>query len=156
MVANHLGHFLAANLLLQDLKERNSKRASQNGSGGPAPRLIIVGSITGNSNTVAGALLSRAALVMPGIMRHICCKSRHEAGVGRAFLMVMESSMRAARLLPMAVALSFPFAAYNPALTNAALWTAALQICSDLTHRGLGLASTCCCPGATTCHVPCS
>lgn len=54
MVANHLGHFLAANLLLQDLKERNSKRASQNGAGGPAPRLIIVGSITGNSNTVAG------------------------------------------------------------------------------------------------------
>ncbi len=56
MVSNHLGHFLAANLLLQDLKERNGKRAGQNGASGPAPRLIIVGSITGNSNTVAGGL----------------------------------------------------------------------------------------------------
>ncbi|KAK9861134.1 hypothetical protein WJX84_012390 [Apatococcus fuscideae] len=62
MVANHLGHFLAANLLLQDLKERNSKRAGQNGSAGPAPRLIIVGSITGNSNTVAGNVPPKADL----------------------------------------------------------------------------------------------
>lgn len=44
---NHLGHFLLANLLLEDLKKRK-QTASQ------APRMVIVGSITGNSNTVAG------------------------------------------------------------------------------------------------------
>lgn len=45
---NHLGHFLLANLLLEDLKKR--KQTSKT-----APRLVIVGSITGNDNTVAGA-----------------------------------------------------------------------------------------------------
>jgi protochlorophyllide reductase len=44
---NHLGHFLLANLLLEDLKKRKETSKS-------APRLVIVGSITGNDNTVAG------------------------------------------------------------------------------------------------------
>ncbi len=41
---NHLGHFLLANLLLEDLKNAPNKQ----------PRCIIVGSITGNTNTLAG------------------------------------------------------------------------------------------------------
>ena len=45
---NHLGHFLLANLLLEDLKKRKQTAKA-------APRLVIVGSITGNDNTVAGA-----------------------------------------------------------------------------------------------------
>ena len=44
---NHLGHFLLANLLLEDLKKRKQTAKA-------APRLVIVGSITGNGNTVAG------------------------------------------------------------------------------------------------------
>jgi protochlorophyllide reductase len=45
MGVNHLGHFLLANLLLSDMK--NAKEA----------RLCIVGSITGNTNTVGGGLV---------------------------------------------------------------------------------------------------
>lgn len=41
---NHLGHFLLANLLIDDLKKSEEKER----------RLIIVGSITGNTNTLAG------------------------------------------------------------------------------------------------------
>lgn len=44
---NHLGHFLLANLLLEDLKQRKQSAAV-------APRMVIVGSITGNTNTLAG------------------------------------------------------------------------------------------------------
>lgn len=42
---NHLGHFLLANLLLEDLK------------GAKGARCCIVGSITGNSNTIGGGLV---------------------------------------------------------------------------------------------------
>lgn len=45
MGVNHLGHFLLANLLLSDMKK--AKEA----------RLCIVGSITGNTNTVGGGLV---------------------------------------------------------------------------------------------------
>ena len=48
---NHLGHFLLANLLLEDLKQR--KETAQ-----AAPRMVIVGSITGNTNTLAGRVTS--------------------------------------------------------------------------------------------------
>lgn len=48
---NHLGHFLLCNLLLEDLKK------SKNG-----PKMIIVGSITGNTNTLAGKIPPQADL----------------------------------------------------------------------------------------------
>lgn len=50
---NHLGHFLLANLLMEDIqhKENNNSR-----------RVIIVGSITGNTNTVAGNVPPKANL----------------------------------------------------------------------------------------------
>jgi protochlorophyllide reductase len=53
VATNHLGHFLLANLLLEDLKQ-----ADQNSP----KRLIIVGSITGNSNTLAGNVPPKANL----------------------------------------------------------------------------------------------
>ncbi|PNG99822.1 Protochlorophyllide reductase, chloroplastic, partial [Tetrabaena socialis] len=49
---NHLGHFLLANMLLDDLKN------APNGQ----PRCIIVGSITGNTNTLAGNVPPKANL----------------------------------------------------------------------------------------------
>ncbi|KXZ54842.1 hypothetical protein GPECTOR_4g914 [Gonium pectorale] len=49
---NHLGHFLLSNLLLEDLKNAPNKQ----------PRCIIVGSITGNTNTLAGNVPPKANL----------------------------------------------------------------------------------------------
>ncbi len=49
---NHLGHFLLARLLLDDLKNAPNK----------APRMVIVGSITGNTNTLAGNVPPKADL----------------------------------------------------------------------------------------------
>lgn len=47
MASNHLGHFLLCNLVLADMAKNKAKDA----------RVIIVGSITGNSNTVGGGLV---------------------------------------------------------------------------------------------------
>ncbi|KAJ0974430.1 hypothetical protein J5N97_016395 [Dioscorea zingiberensis] len=49
---NHLGHFLLARELLDDLKKSDY----------PSKRLIIVGSITGNTNTLAGNVPPKANL----------------------------------------------------------------------------------------------
>ncbi|KAK1260314.1 hypothetical protein QJS04_geneDACA023039 [Acorus gramineus] len=49
---NHLGHFLLARLLLDDLKKSDY----------PSKRLVIVGSITGNTNTLAGNVPPKANL----------------------------------------------------------------------------------------------
>lgn len=49
---NHLGHFLLSNLLLEDLKKSSYKDK----------RMIIVGSITGNTNTLAGNVPPKANL----------------------------------------------------------------------------------------------
>ncbi|WVZ00897.1 hypothetical protein V8G54_026966 [Vigna mungo] len=49
---NHLGHFLLARLLLEDLQNSDY----------PSKRLIIVGSITGNTNTLAGNVPPKANL----------------------------------------------------------------------------------------------
>ncbi|CAO2836068.1 unnamed protein product [Amaranthus hypochondriacus] len=49
---NHLGHFLLSRLLLEDL----------NKSDYPSKRVIIVGSITGNTNTLAGNVPPKANL----------------------------------------------------------------------------------------------
>ena len=45
MGVNHFGHFLLVNLLLKDMQKAKN------------PRVCIVGSITGNSNTVGGGLV---------------------------------------------------------------------------------------------------
>ena len=45
MGVNHLGHFLLVNLLLDDMKKAKNAR------------VVIVGSITGNTNTVGGGLV---------------------------------------------------------------------------------------------------
>lgn len=45
MAVNHLGHFLLVNLLLDDMKKAKGARC------------VIVGSITGNTNTVGGGLV---------------------------------------------------------------------------------------------------
>ncbi|MCO5550821.1 hypothetical protein L7F22_004314 [Adiantum nelumboides] len=52
VATNHLGHFLLARLLLEDLEKSQSK----------SKRLIIVGSITGNTNTLAGNIPPKANL----------------------------------------------------------------------------------------------
>ncbi|XP_077225739.1 protochlorophyllide reductase-like [Tasmannia lanceolata] len=49
---NHLGHFLLSRLLFDDLKKSDY----------PSKRLIIVGSITGNTNTLAGNVPPKANL----------------------------------------------------------------------------------------------
>lgn len=48
---NHLGHFLLCNLLLEDLKKSKN-----------SPKMIIVGSVTGNTNTLAGKIPPQADL----------------------------------------------------------------------------------------------
>ena len=55
--ANHLGHFLLSNLLLEDLKDKKKSKVTN-----ASPRIIIVGSITGNTNTVAGNVPPKANL----------------------------------------------------------------------------------------------
>lgn len=50
---NHLGHFLLANLLLEDLKSNTASNSR---------RMVIVGSITGNTNTLAGNVPPKADL----------------------------------------------------------------------------------------------
>jgi len=47
MAVNHLGHFLLCNLVVEDMAKNKAKDA----------RVVIVGSITGNSNTVGGGLV---------------------------------------------------------------------------------------------------
>ena len=54
---NHLGHFLLCRLLLEDLE-----RAPAANRGSARPRLVIVGSITGNTNTLAGNVPPKADL----------------------------------------------------------------------------------------------
>ena len=54
MATNHLGHFLMSNLFLDDLKETQARTGDA--------RLIIVGSITGNRNTLAGRIPPQADL----------------------------------------------------------------------------------------------
>ena len=53
---NHLGHFLLANLLMPSLE------ASPDNSPAGQPRMVIVGSITGNTNTMAGNVPPKADL----------------------------------------------------------------------------------------------
>lgn len=54
---NHLGHFLLCRLLLEDLE--NAPKANRASA---KPRLVIVGSITGNTNTLAGNVPPKADL----------------------------------------------------------------------------------------------
>jgi len=54
---NHLGHFLLCRLLMEDLEQ-----APTANRGSAKPRMVIVGSITGNTNTLAGNVPPKADL----------------------------------------------------------------------------------------------
>jgi len=58
VATNHLGHFLLSNLLLEDLQ----RSAGLPGAPEGGPRCVIVGSITGNTNTLAGNVPPKADL----------------------------------------------------------------------------------------------
>lgn len=51
---NHLGHFLLVNLMVEDLKK--------SAGAGREPRCVMVGSVTGNTNTLAGSIPPQADL----------------------------------------------------------------------------------------------
>ena len=56
---NHLGHFLLCRLMLEDLEGSPPAAA---GRAAAKPRMVIVGSITGNTNTLAGNVPPKADL----------------------------------------------------------------------------------------------
>jgi len=60
LTVNHLSHFLLVNLMIKDLKKSKD------------PRCIIVGSITGNTNTVGGGAVAPHANLgtMEGLAKH--------------------------------------------------------------------------------------
>lgn len=60
---NHLAHFLLANLLVDEL-------AAEPAKSGADKRVIIVGSITGNTNTMAGNVPPKVLMLLPPL--HIC------------------------------------------------------------------------------------
>ncbi len=61
---NHLGHFLLANMMLEDLQNSQSK----------SRRLIIVGSITGNTNTLAGNVLPKVRATSRTLLAYAATK----------------------------------------------------------------------------------
>ncbi|KAK6142594.1 hypothetical protein DH2020_022942 [Rehmannia glutinosa] len=71
---NHLGHFLLSRLLLDDLKQSDY----------PQKRCIIVGSITGNTNTLAGNVPPKANLGdlrgLAGGLNGVCSSSMIDGG----------------------------------------------------------------------------
>jgi protochlorophyllide reductase len=55
MGVNHLSHFLLLQLLLPELKKAKD------------PRVCVVGSVTGNKNTVAGSLVKPVSIAASGV-----------------------------------------------------------------------------------------